>query len=112
MRFVPSIIAPVVSAAPLAAMVFLGAPRAASADTCTPSTAMVILDKSSSMVTGTIGGTPKWDLAVDALTALSSSYQSTLELGLMTFPNPDECSPGQVDVSPALGTHDAITAQL
>jgi MYXO-CTERM domain-containing protein len=84
----------------------------AAADPCTPARAMIVLDKSSSMITGDIAGTPKWDLAVDALNTVSAMYENTIELGLMMFPDPAQCSPGSVHVAPALGTHDAITAAL
>jgi hypothetical protein len=80
------------------------------ADPCTPARAMVVLDKSSSMITGDIAGTPKWNIAVDAISTVSAVYENSIELGLMMFPDPDQCSPGSVHVAPALGNHAAITA--
>ncbi len=84
----------------------------AAADPCTPSRTMIVLDKSSSMITGDIAGVPKWSIAVDALTTVSGMYENSIELGLMMFPDPDECSPGSVHVTPALGNHAAITASI
>jgi MYXO-CTERM domain-containing protein len=73
---------------------------------------MVVLDKSSSMRTGTIGGVTKWDIAVDALDSVLVSLESEAEVGLMVFPQPDECSPGNLDVAPALGNRSEILAEL
>ncbi|HUS63391.1 MAG TPA: vWA domain-containing protein [Kofleriaceae bacterium] len=80
----------------------------ARAQDCEPSRAMVILDKSSSMQTGTIGGVTKWDIAKGALDTVVSEFETSLELGLMVFPNPDECSAGAVEVDPALNTAQSI----
>ena len=88
------------------------APRAArAADECTPSRLMVILDKSSSM-TGTIGGVSKWSIATGALDSVATSYQNSIELGLMIFPEPNECSPGAVFVEPALGSRSDMMSVL
>jgi MYXO-CTERM domain-containing protein len=87
------------------AVVLQGAARA---QDCEPSRAMVILDKSSSMQTGTIDGVTKWDIATQALDTVVTEFETSLELGLMVFPNPDECSAGAVEVDPALGTAQSI----
>src|SRR5258706_6639682 len=71
---------------------------------CSPPRVMLILDRSSSMQTGFIGGDTKWTIAVDAVDSLASQYQGSLELGLMQFPSPNQCSPGTVFVNPALNT--------
>jgi MYXO-CTERM domain-containing protein len=73
---------------------------------------MLILDKSSSMQTGTIGGATKWSIAQDAIDTVASEFEANLELGLMIFPEPNECSPGQVHVGPALFRADAIREEL
>src|SRR4051812_13542403 len=75
---------------------------------CTPPRVLVVVDKSSSMQTGTIDGIPKWALAVTALTDVTLAHEDDVALGLMSFPNPDACAPGKLDVAPALGTADAI----
>ena len=98
--------------ATLAAVAVLPLSGAAQATECTPARTMIVLDKSSSMVTGTINGTPKWDIAVNALTGLGAAYESSIELGLMLFPDPSQCAPGKLHVQPALGSAGAIGAAL
>jgi uncharacterized protein (TIGR03382 family) len=73
---------------------------------------MVILDKSSSMQTGTIGGVTKWQLARQGLDEVLAIYDTKAEFGLMTFPQPDQCSPGAVEVAPALNSRGDILAAL
>ncbi len=73
---------------------------------------MVILDKSSSMQKGTIAGSTKWSIAVDALTTVVTEFENKIELGLTMFPNPNQCSPGTVNVEPGLGKRADILAQL
>jgi uncharacterized protein (TIGR03382 family) len=88
------------------------APRAAEADNCAAARVMVVLDKSSSMQTGSIGDQTKWNIAVEGLAQLLGAYDTKAEFGLMTFPNPSQCSPGSVDVAPALGNRQAIMSVL
>ncbi|HLU64902.1 MAG TPA: MopE-related protein [Kofleriaceae bacterium] len=84
----------------------------AEAQECAPSRVMLILDKSSSMQTGTIGGVTKWDIAVGAIDQVVSEFEANLELGLMVFPHPNQCAPGQVEVGPALFRADVIRDEL
>jgi len=84
---------------------------ARAADDCAPSRLMVVLDKSSSM-NAAIGPSTKWDIAVGALDAVAADYESAIELGLMIFPEPNECSPGAVFVEPGLGNRAAMLAAL
>ena len=84
----------------------------AHADECAPPRVMVVLDKSSSMQTGTIDGVTKWSLAVDALDQVMVGLESEAEVGLMTFPRPSQCGPGGLDVAPALGNRAAILGAL
>jgi MYXO-CTERM domain-containing protein len=86
--------------------------RAGAAEECAPGRVMLILDKSSSMQTGTIGGVTKWSIAQDAIDQVASEFEANIELGLMIFPEPNECSPGQVHVGPALFRADAIREEL
>ena len=90
----------------------VGAALPARAQECTPPRMMVVLDKSSSMQTGVISGQTKWSIAADALDTVATEFQSSIELGLMMFPSPNQCSPGSMFVEPALGTRDAIIASL
>jgi len=88
------------------------APAAADTSSCRPPTVMIVLDKSSSMQTGTIGGVTKWNIAVGALGQVLAELQDHAEVGLMTFPRPDRCGPGGLDVAPALMSRSAILAAL
>jgi MYXO-CTERM domain-containing protein len=90
----------------------LVAPRVAEADSCSAARVMVILDKSSSMQTGTINGATKWSIAVDGIGQVLTSYEQKAEFGLMTFPKPNMCAPGGLDVSPAMGNRTAILGAL
>jgi len=96
----------------LLASTTLLAPRVADADQCAAARVMVILDKSSSMVTGEIGGESKWNIAVDGLAQVLAAYESSAEFGLMTFPKPSQCSPGGLDVAPARSNRLAILDAL
>lgn len=86
--------------------------RPAAAATCEPARVMVVLDKSSSMTTGQIAGVTKWNIAVSGLSQVLGTYQSSAQFGLMTFPQPNQCSPGQLDVAPAMNNRDAIIGAL
>jgi MYXO-CTERM domain-containing protein len=86
--------------------------QGAHADACDPARVMVILDKSSSMQTGTIGGVTKWTLARNGLDEVLATYDKKAEFGLMTFPQPNQCSPGAVNVPPALNSRGDILAAL
>jgi MYXO-CTERM domain-containing protein len=73
---------------------------------------MVVLDKSSSMQTGMIAGQTKWSIAVGGLGQLLDTYQAKAEFGLMTYPQPDQCGPGALDVAPALNNKSSIMGEL
>jgi MYXO-CTERM domain-containing protein len=87
-------------------------PDANAQQACVPPTVMVVLDKSSSMQTGTIGGQTKWNIAKNALGQVLTGIQDQAEVGLMTFPRPDRCGPGGLDVAPALNTRTSIMNAL
>ena len=86
--------------------------RPVAAETCSPARVMVVLDKSSSMVTGHIGSSTKWSIAVDGIGQVLAAYEAKAEFGLMTFPRPNQCSPGGLDVTPAMGNRSAILGAL
>src|SRR6478609_6339194 len=88
------------------------AAHTASADSCSPARVMVVLDKSSSMVTGKINNVAKWDIAKGGLASLLDQYQAKAEFGLMTFPQPNQCGPGALDVAPALSNKTSILNAL
>jgi MYXO-CTERM domain-containing protein len=88
------------------------APSLAHADaTCVPSRAMIVLDKSSSML-GTIGGQTKWDIARSALEQVTTTFDSSIDLGLMLFPSPGQCGPGHVNVDVGPNSGAAIISAL
>ncbi len=87
-------------------------PARATANTCRPPRVMVVLDKSSSMQTGTINGVTKWNIAKNALGQVLTEVQGSAEVGLMTFPKPNQCGAGGLDVAPALNTRTAIMDAL
>ena len=99
---------------PLASLLLLSSTftrAGADADTCAPPRLVVVLDRSSSM-NGAAGPVTKWSAARAAIDQVTAAYQGSVELGLATFPYPDECGPGRLDVAPALGNRDAIHAAL
>jgi len=102
----------ILGATAIAAAALAAAPRHVRADACSPPRVMVVLDKSSSMQTGTISGVTKWRIAVDALGTVMTELQDKAEVGLMTFPQPNACGPGSLDVAPALNTRAAMMAEL
>jgi MYXO-CTERM domain-containing protein len=101
------------SSALLTSSVLLALPlQAEAAEECAPGRVMLILDKSSSMQTGLIDGVTKWSIAQDAIDQVASQFEANVELGLMIFPEPDQCAPGQVHVGPALFRAQAIRDEL
>ncbi len=80
---------------------------------CTPPQLLIILDKSSSMTypSGTAGMT-KWEVAESAITQLTATYGGAVDMGLMLFPEPSQCSPGEVIVDIASGSAGDIVAAL
>jgi MYXO-CTERM domain-containing protein len=93
-------------------LVVTGSLATAHADTCENARVMVILDKSSSMVTGNIGAATKWDVAVQGLGEVLSAYEGRAEFGLMTYPRPAQCAPGALEVAPAMNNRQAILGAL
>ena len=110
MSRLPTSLAPLTAAAAAAAV--LASTSAHASDHCVPPRVMVILDKSSSMQTGTINGATKWSIATDALDQVVGQFESDLELGLMMFPAPNQCNPGAVFVEPQLDAHAMIMSEL
>ncbi len=96
----------------LTSLASAGIAHEAQAQDCTQPRMMVVLDKSSSMQTGQIGNSSKWDIAVTALDQVVAQFDDQVELGLTIFPNPNQCSPGDMKVAPALGTHSQIMSEL
>src|SRR5215813_2690492 len=84
-------LSPVALASVLAALPFAGTAHA----DCTPSKVMVLFDRSTSMVEGTIDSVTKWSIANTALNDVAAAYQSQAQFGLTVFPkNPRTCTGG------------------
>ena len=92
-------------------LVMSGVAQAAPAETCTPPRLLVVLDRSSSM-NGALGEGSKWSSAQGALRDVLTAYDQTIAFGLMTFPYPDACGPGHVDVMPGAGQMAAFDAAM
>jgi len=90
----------------------LAASANAHAETCDQTRVMVVLDKSSSMVTGTIADATKWSIAVQGLDSVLTAYDTKAEFGLMTYPQPSQCGPGALDVAPARNAKASIMSAL
>ncbi len=101
-----------VAAVLVSSTALLLAPKVAAADACSAARVMVVLDKSSSMQTGKVGTQTKWSAAVDGLGRVLNAHQARAEFGLITFPHAGQCSPGQVDVAPALSNRSSILNAL
>jgi MYXO-CTERM domain-containing protein len=88
--------------------VLLRAPAQAS---CKNPRLLIVLDKSSSML-GKVSTETKWQIATAAITTVLNSYGSTIDFGLMVFPNPNQCGPGSVKVPIGPGTKGQIISVL
>jgi MYXO-CTERM domain-containing protein len=96
----------------LASFALVLGPTQASAGSCKAPRMLIVLDKSSSMVTGMVGTQTKWEVAKNALSSVLSSYQGSIDFGLMVFPNPDQCGPGAVKVPIGPNNAAAIMGEL
>ncbi|NOY94703.1 MAG: VWA domain-containing protein [Deltaproteobacteria bacterium] len=86
----------------LVAAVVGPAPVAAQTPRCDAPRVLLVVDKSSSMLGGLPAGGTKWEAASTAVGELTAAYETSVDFGLMVFPFPDRCEPGQVtmDVGP------------
>jgi MYXO-CTERM domain-containing protein len=85
---------------------------ALAAPTCKAPRVLIVLDKSSSMVTGMVGNETKWTVAKSALSTVLNAYQGSIEFGLMVFPSPNQCGPGTVKVPIGPNKASAILTEL
>ena len=89
--------------------------RAVAADpsVCEAPTALVVLDRSSSM-TGAVapGAGSKWAAARAGLDQMLGVYDQSIAFGLVTFPYPDACGAGRLEVPPGVGQRGAIGMAL
>ena len=91
-----------------------GEGRAGAQERCDAPQVLIVLDQSSSMGTRAPlpDGTLKWTAAVDAITGLTRTFESSVDFGLMLFPSAGECTPGVVNVPVARLNADEISAAL
>jgi len=87
-------------------------PSRAAAQCETPNL-LIVLDKSSSMITGTVpdGGT-KWDAARAAVSTITGRFDTGIDFGLLVFPNPNHCDVSTVAVPVGPGTAAAVAGFL
>ncbi len=82
--------------------VFLASDLVSAEPQCVNPRVMIVLDKSSSMVTGKVGDKTKWEIAKGAISTLLNKYAGIIDFGLMVFPASGGCSSGTkvVDMNP------------
>src|SRR5262249_8984415 len=68
------------------------------AGTCEYPRMLIVLDKSSSMTENATPGQTKWSAATNAINNVVGHYGNGIHFGLMIFPSPNQCSPGEVKV--------------
>ena len=84
----------------------------AAGGSCKRPRVMIVLDKSSSMNSALPGGQSKWAAAKSALSTILTTYQATIDFGLLVFPSPAYCAPGSVKVGIGPKNATAIMGQL
>jgi len=82
------------------------------AGSCNKPRVLIVLDKSSSMVTGKVGGQTKWSVATAAITSVVTKFEPSIDFGLLVFPNPSQCGWGKVIVGVGPSKAKAIIAEL
>ncbi len=95
----------------VASALFLTLPAAAQPRCQAPQTLLVV-DKSSSMLGELPSGMTKWEAATTAISELATSFADTVDLGLMVFPYPDQCGPGNIEVNIGRNPASVITDGL
>jgi len=96
----------------LLSALLMPAPAAVAQPRCEAPQTLLVVDKSSSMLGALPGGITKWDAANTAISELATNFADTVDLGLMLFPFPDRCGPGQITVPLGENPASAITGGL
>jgi MYXO-CTERM domain-containing protein len=87
-------------------------PQQASAQ-CEAPNMLLLLDKSSSMVTGSVpSGITKWEAARRAVSTITTRFDTSIDFGLLVFPNPNRCDVGGVAVDVGPGNASAVAGYL
>ncbi len=82
-------------------------------DECYTSQGLIVLDKSSSMMNTSLDGeSTNWAEATEAIDFITGNYEESIDFGLMIFPYPNQCNPGEVVVEMAPNNGSAIQAAL
>ncbi|NMC68456.1 MAG: VWA domain-containing protein [Myxococcales bacterium] len=93
-------------------LLLAAAPRAAQAQ-CDKPSLLLILDKSSSMVTGSVpSGITKWEAARRAVSTITTRFDESINFGLLVFPNPNHCDVSSVAVPIGERTASAVSTYL
>jgi hypothetical protein len=97
-------------------LVAVASPARADVDpSCLPARTMVVFDRSTSMIRGTIDGKTRWAVATAALKEVVAAYQQKVQFGLTVFPqDAGTCVTGGKAVvdPPKLGGLAEVTAAL
>lgn len=75
---------------------------------------LIVLDRSCSMTEPLGGGQNKWEVAVAAINAMTSSFEGKVRFGLTLFPDLDgpECEQGTIPIPVAEGNEEQIQTLL
>lgn len=73
---------------------------------------MLVVDKSGSMGGNDASGQQKWQGMKNALVSVTGALQSTVEFGMLLFPQNDTCGPGSLQVSLGLNRGTQIQGAL
>jgi hypothetical protein len=79
---------------------------------CKAPRVLIVFDRSSSMIELLPSGTSKLQVATSALEAVLKAHEDVVDFGLMAFPDPDQCSPGKLQVPITTQNAAAILAKL
>lgn len=99
----------------------LGATLSASptrAANCPASNLVIVIDRSCSMTSNLIMGKTRWDIAVDAIKAMTTKYAGKLQFGLVMFPDKGisetskTCVQTMPMLSPGPGNEQQVTSLL
>jgi hypothetical protein len=83
----------------------------AQAGVCGPTPDVLLLQDRSGTMKELVGGTSKWNIAMNAIQDLTTSYQGQINFGLMLFPrwpHVSNCSSGKINVSVGANTSGSI----
>ncbi|MCC7538405.1 MAG: VWA domain-containing protein [Deltaproteobacteria bacterium] len=97
----------------VAAFASIGASHALAQPRCEPPRTLLVVDRSSSMVTGDVPtGETKWEAATVAIGEVATSFETRIDFGVMPFPMPNRCEPGSITLPIGEHTGDEVIAAL